>query len=106
MTLSDIKRKLDTLGIPVTYRAFSDKVKPPYAVYYCVGEEHRGSDFENLIAEKDIIIELYCKKKDLEIEEKIEKLFNFTELEKTESYISETRLILTIYEFSIITKEK
>lgn len=106
MTLEEIKKKLDSLNIPVAYRTFFSNVKPPYVVYYCDKEEYRGSDFENLIGEKEITIELYCSKKDLSLEKKIEELFNFTTIEKSEIYLNDEKLIMTIFEFEIIVKEK
>lgn len=104
MTSEKIAQLLKTLDIPFRYKVFGETPTPPYIVYYADKESRYGSDDMNLLAEREIIIELYTDKKDLEIESKIDKLFENYSFVKYENYIDSERMFETAYHVTFIDK--
>lgn len=104
MKLKEINSLLKTLELPVAYRVFQKPQKLPYIIYFTDDEEHRGSDAENLINEKTVIIELYTKNKDIELEEKLDALFKNYAFEKYESYIDSEKMFQIAYHIDFIDK--
>lgn len=104
MKPEDIYEALKTLGLPVAYRCFKDKVAVPYIVYYIPEEQIYGGDNINLLCNCTVRIELYNEIKDYMLERKLENLFRGFELKKDEIFISEENLIETVYEFSYTFK--
>ena len=104
MKIEELRKKLLTIGVPAMYRRFSSPQQPPYIVYYVNNESQYGSDDMNLLAEREIIIELYTDKKDLEIESRIDKLFENYSFVKYENYIDSERLFETAYHVTFIDK--
>lgn len=105
MKLNDIYTRLKQLNIPVAYRRFKEKpASIPFVLYYVDDENIYGSDYENLIRDSDINIELYTIDKSEEIERQIEELFHDFELNKTEIYIQSEDLIEILYSFTDIKK--
>lgn len=105
MRLEEINEALKTLNIPVAYRSFKEKPDSiPFCVYYIDSENIRGSDFENLILERDVTIELYTENKDTDIEIMIENLFHNYEINKDEYYIDDEKLLMNVFKFTLINK--
>lgn len=103
MELTEIKKKLDTLGIPVAYLQFSTPQKLPFAVYFEADGEITGADGLNLFRRKNIVLELYTAKKDVQLERRLEGLFRHIELEKTaDTYLNEEQMFMTGYVFETI----
>jgi hypothetical protein len=104
MTLSEIKTKLDLLEVDVVYRASREPLSTPFIAFYETSSNLYGADNLNLLKRKGITVELYTDKKDIELEEKFESIFNFVELSKNEVYISDENVYQIIYEFEIYEK--
>ena len=103
MELAEIKRKLDTLGIPVAYMCFKKPQNLPCAVYYEAGTEIRGADNYNLYRDVTINIELYTEKKQPSLERQLENLFRDREIEKTtDTYLSDEKMFMTAFSFDTI----
>jgi hypothetical protein len=95
--------------LPCAYRAFKaykDKPvpKPPYCVYLFSRETFYGSDKKNLIADRDVIVELYTIKKDPVSEKRVEDALSGYEFTKSEEYIDTEGLYQITYEFNHIEK--
>lgn len=107
ITPAEIHKLLASLGIPVAYLKFDEPQKPPFVVWFETGADIHGADGMNMLEEKTIRIELYCSKKDPELERRTEELFSDTELSRdTDIYIESENLIESVFEFDIINKLK
>ena len=103
MELSEIKSKLDTLGIPVAYLCFKKPQTLPYAVYYEAGAEIEGADDYNLYRDVTINIELYCEEKSPQIERQVENLFRDREIAKTtDTYLKDEKMFMITFTFDTI----
>lgn len=103
MELSEIKAKLDTLNIPVAYLCFKKPQALPYAVYYESGTDIKGADNYNLYRDVTINIELYCEKKQPQLERQLENLFRDREITKTpDIYIKDENMFMTAFSFDTI----
>lgn len=103
MELTEIKSKLDTLGIPVAYLCFNKPQKLPFAVYYEAGTDIKGADNYDLYRDVTINIELYCEKKSPLLERQIESLFRELEIEKdSDTYLKDEKMFMTTFSFDTI----
>lgn len=105
----DIKKALETVGIPVAYRQFvplknKPVPNPPFMVYVISPEDASGADGRNLLVRRHISVELYTDEKDVELEEKVEAVINSTEWSKTEEYIESEALYMVTWEFNSFEK--
>lgn len=105
MTLPELKKKIDTLGLPVAYHCFAVGQVPelPYIVYYA--DEDVGFYADDIVYYEQYAatIEVYSRKKDLELEEKVKKLLNDNQLpyESYESFLDSENMYLKAYEINI-----
>ena len=84
---------LQTLSIPIAYRAFDEKAKakPPFAVYYREDNEHDHADDTIYHTRKNMVLELYTPKaRNLAVEQEIESLLLKNEIifEVDETYLA------------------
>lgn len=103
--ISEIRERLRTLGIPVTYLCFKTPQQLPYVVFYEAGTEIKGADHYNLYRDVEIKIELYASEKTSKLERKIENLFRDTEIEKECDAVIEQKgsnVILTVFAFKTV----
>lgn len=78
---------------------------PPFLIYREYGTDVRGADGYNLYRDTGIMIELYTKEKDPELEHSLEELFRDMELDKSaDLYINDTDLLKIEYSFSTVQK--
>ena len=105
MELKELKASLKKIA-PTAYRAFgkNNVVPPPFICYFVDDEKYSGADDKNYIKEPLIIVELYTDKKDLEIEGKLDKLFDGYEFEKYEAWIEDENLLQVAYHIPITEK--
>ncbi len=105
MELTEVKKRLKTLGIPVAYYKFNTPQKLPFIVWHEDGARIEGADKMNLYRRVDIAIDLYSEKKELSIEKQIEDLFSDIPLDKTPDIdIPEENMFMTTYTFETIQK--
>ena len=105
MTLPELKKMLDTLGLPVSYRCFAPGQVPelPYIVFYADEDVGFYADDVVYYEECAVTIEVYSDKKDLGLESKIKKLLNDNQLphESYESFLDSENMYLKAYEINI-----
>lgn len=106
MTEQELFALLQTLSIPVAYRAFEEKekVSPPFAAFYRMNNEQTYADDIVYDTQKNMALELYTPKaRNLTIEQEIETLLTENEIpfEASESYLSEEKMVEILYEFTI-----
>ncbi|MCI6466385.1 MAG: hypothetical protein MSA90_13065 [Faecalicatena sp.] len=105
MTLLELKKKIDALGLPVAYRFFAVGQVPelPYIVYYA--DEDVGFFADDIVYYEDcaVTIEAYSTQKDLGLETKIKKLLTDNQLpyESYEDFLDSENMYLKAYEFNI-----
>ena len=100
MQAVDIKSRLETCGLPITYRQFPEGEAPnlPYAVWYLGAETNFPADGENYHNIKQLTVELYTKLKDLESEAAVEAVLNGLGVwSKTEEYIDDEKCYQIVY---------
>lgn len=105
ITLEEVKARLESLAIgenKVAYFSFTEKIAVPYIEYYSPHSQEDGGDTIKLFSSDEFIIDLYTKKKDRELEKRIEALFPEVELERTEILIPENKMILNKYRFEAV----
>ena len=106
MTLKELRELLETLEIPVKYRAFKVGEAPnlPYILFY--KEDNQGTlkaDNQNYTKVSNITIELYSDEKDVELEEQLESILdtNTIEYDTYESYLDTESMYEVAYEITI-----
>lgn len=104
MALNDILERLKCLDIPVAYNMMRKETAAPYVVFYETGGENYGGDYHNFIRKRNVKIELYCKEKMSELEQKLEQLFIDCELDVSETWLENSDLIRVTYEFQTVNK--
>lgn len=104
MTLQELKELLKTTGYPVKYYQFAIPPTIPCVVCMCDNEDINGADQSNDIVTRSYRVELYTNKKDLQAEQKLEQVLNFTHFYKTETKIETEKLFQIAYEFEIKSK--
>ncbi len=105
MELKTVKELLESIA-PTAYRAFGkgNAKEPPFICYFVDNEKHSGADDKNYIRDKLLIVELYTDRKDLETEEKLDKLFDGYEFDKYEAWIEDENLLQVAYHIPITEK--
>ncbi len=101
MTLSDVKDRLKSTGLPVAYRAFEKPTKPPFLVYLSDGDSNFAADGVVYFAAHQVRVELYASVRDLASEAKVESAFADIYYEKTVTYIESEKVYETIYELEV-----
>lgn len=105
MELEEIYERLNKLEIPVAYLKFDTPQKLPFCAYFEAEGQVEGADNYDLYRRKKIVVELYTKKKDVELERRFEKLFREFELEKAvDTFLKDENMFMVAYTFEIIQK--
>lgn len=104
MKCSEIKKKLDALGIPVAYHHFNKPQKPPFIAYFVTGDDIHGADDLNLIDDRSYRIELYTDHKNEDIETEIFSIFSDRDISVSEVYIPDQQLYMVVFELSTVIK--
>lgn len=96
---------LKKIGFPYAYHHFSKShyVDPPFIVYLVDSNNHLSADGIVYNKSKNIDIEVYTDRKDLSIEEKVEKILDEEKIyySKKEMWIKEENLYEVVYEITI-----
>lgn len=91
---------LQTLGIPVAYFKFDREVDFPYIVYMGAGSNNLEADNKVYHKENTYKVEFYYQKKNEEVENTIEELFNDNKIiwSKSEDvYIDDEKMFVIFY---------
>lgn len=80
MTLTELAILLESLGYPVRYDRFSSPQTPPFFIYTNPSDNTYSADNKVIHKTKNVNVEVYTKNKDVNLEAKIEKLFDDNEI--------------------------
>lgn len=89
-----------SIGIPIGYMVNPRPGTVPFMVYYGNGSDNLNADNTVYDSKQHWILELYTQKKDIDLEDRIEKIMNENEIvwEKgTETYINDDKVFLIPY---------
>lgn len=108
MEIRELKRLLETLGLPVAITSFLGRIRPPAIVILPTGAEGDGSDVATELYRCSYQVELYTVEKDFDLEEKLERLFceNGIHFAKYETYIDEEAMYQCAYGFSTLFRKR
>ena len=102
--MNDLKNILEKLNYPVAYDHFNTQTSTPFIVF----RRHSTSNFfaDGAVYKKinNVYVELYTDKKDIEIENSLENLFDENEIVyniESEVFISEENLYQIINEVNL-----
>ena len=101
MTLTELKKQLETLGLPIAYREYPEGKTPeaPFIVYYQDGTDNFSADGIVYLKVDNCSIEMYFDEKMTEIEEEMEKLLDGMGIfwNKEEFWIESEKYIEVLY---------
>lgn len=104
MSEKEFFKQLQTIKLPLAYHHFEEghSPNPPFMVYYTPQSANFGADNQVYHKGSQVILELYTKKKDLEIEGKIENYLTKQGLffDKIETYINTEQLYQVAFHFA------
>ena len=103
MSPDELKRVLESSGIPFTYHHWEAKRKPPYGVYLYVYDSQFYADNELYYWTGHYQVELYTGQKDQEAEANIESALSAAGIpyEKSETHLESEQLYETLYEIEV-----
>lgn len=103
MTLSEIKSRLESSGLPVCYYAWPENEAPalPWLVYFESGANGFAADGRVYYSARQISVELYTKTKDPSTESLVEAALAGIVYTKTETYLSDEQVYETIYTMEV-----
>ena len=103
VTLKDIPKLLETTGLPVVYRFFTENEAPqlPFICYLFTNTNNFAADGQVYANINRIQIELYTQHKDIEVEKKLENALSSLFWEKSEEYIGSERCFQIVYELEV-----
>lgn len=105
MTYQEINQIIAQMNIPYAYYQFSkDTAQPcPFICFYF--DEQRGFYADNINYAKPVhlVIELYTKNKDFQLEAQLEELLSANEIaySRYESYIDSEKMFMQTYESEV-----
>lgn len=101
--LTNVKELLDPIGLEVADTCFKNPTKLPYIVV-TESKQVGGADLKNMLADRDITIELYSAKIDNLNESKIEEILDSIPAEYTKNeraWIDQDKFYMTAYYFNL-----
>lgn len=101
MSMEELKAVLDSVGIPVAYRAFRKPQKPPYICYLEVNSKNFAADGIVYFAARQMQIELYTANRDQELEDRVEAALSSFYWGKSENYIDSEKCYQITYEIEV-----
>lgn len=106
MELTEFYQILQSLELPLAYHHFEEghSPKPPFLIYMAVGSDNLAAD--NWAYHKVLLlqVELYTTKKDTQIEQKVESLFDSHRFffDKVEHFLDSEKLYHITYHMTRI----
>ena len=102
----DIEKAMDTLGLPYSYRQFTEEevVPPPFAVWYLGDSGNFHADDEVYCKINELNVELYTDEKDFDLEEKVEEMLSALGLgwEREEQWIESEKMYEVLFYTEVI----
>ncbi len=101
--LQQVLKRLNTTGLPVTYRFWPEGAAPPlpFLCYFAAGSNNFAADGVVYEAITAVTIELYTKYKDTAAEELVEAALAPFYWEKEETFLESEQCYETIYEIEV-----
>ena len=105
-TYEEINTLINSLDIEYAYYQFPEgtAVAPPFICFYYPERDDLFADNSNYVKVERLIIELYTKEKDFDLEARIEALHRDNEIPyvRYESYIDTEQLIMNTFESEVL----
>lgn len=96
---------LKSIGLPYAYDHFEvgENIKPPFVIYRLPSSNNFAADGVCFYAKSKVDIEVYTDKKDLKIEDKVEKILTSFDIfyNKDETYVASEKFYEVIYSFEL-----
>lgn len=102
MSGENLKRQLESSGLPVTWRAWPIGCAPelPWVAYYFSRSDNFMADGIVYAQSSRYMVELYCRRKDPEAEARLEAALSPFAWEKSEVWLPEEKMLMILYEIS------
>ena len=103
MNLEDVKKLLDSTGLPVTYYAWPEEKAPelPYICYLVAYSNNFSADGTVYAPVNHLQVELYTEQKEPQTEERVENALSSLFWQKTETYIESEQCYQIMYEIEV-----
>lgn len=105
MTLKDFYQLVKVLGYPLAYHHFEEGrlIQPPFLLYWVTGSENKGADNMAYHKQVSLLLEVYTKAKNLELEGQVENLLDNHHIyfDKVETYLSTEKLYQVTYHITL-----
>ena len=105
MTYEQISTMIESIGVEYAYYQFPEgtAVAPPFICFYYPERDDMFADNINYVKIERLIIELYTKEKNFELEDAIEAKLTENEIPfvRYESYIDTEQLIMNTFESEV-----
>lgn len=105
MTYEEINAMIESIGVEYAYYQFPEgtAVAPPFICFYYPEQNGFFADNVNYAKQERLIIELYTKEKDFDLEDVIGEVLNENEIPfvRYESYIETEQLIMNTFESEV-----
>lgn len=98
--MHDLNNILKELGIPVAYSHFNTSITPPVLIYRRDSTSNFAADGVVYKKQNNYFVELYTKYKDLDLEQRLEDIFDSHEIfynVESEDYIDTEQMYEIIY---------
>jgi len=110
MTYADVQTMLKRIGIPTAYYQFPEKteISPPFICFYYSDSRDLYADNRNYQKIEHLVIELYTREKDFDLEASLESVLRDAELTwmKEETYLDDQQMIVNVYDTDVIITEE
>lgn len=105
MTKAETVQMIEKTGLPMAYDHFAEgeSPEPPFIVYLYPGSDNFAADGVVYYKKDRLHVELYTDKKDIELEQQIEGIFDGQGLfyNKSEVWIPSERLYEVLYQMEV-----
>ncbi|WP_449460449.1 hypothetical protein [Streptococcus suis] len=105
MSLKDFYRLIKGLGYPLAYHHFEEGrvLGPPYLLYWVSGSENKGADNMAYHKQEEVLLEVYTKIKNLDLEGQVEALLDTHRIyfDKVETYLTTEKLYQVTYHITL-----
>lgn len=105
MTMEKLVEMLQEMKIPFSYDHFAEgeSPEPPFICYLLPGSNNFAADGKVYFKINEVHIELYTDFKDLDLEKRVEDIFDFHDIfyNKSETWIESEKLYEVLYIFEM-----
>lgn len=107
MTHEQIKAMLDDIAPTAYYQFPIPGQEPPFICYFVDGSADLQADNINYQKVDHIVVELYTREKDFDLEGQLEEAFrdNMITWERTEQFLDDERIWMEVYDLNVIITE-